>query len=431
MLLKFAGVKKQYAIGMRWAVDDRSGIEAIQFNTDLHYGVMLNIKEKISGKLRLVALADASHNKAMCLAGLLASRYKNLILVHRMSDTVYWTCIIKNNSVWSGVGVPKATAGDFVGSYTSVSEVIEVAKAEFSSEGIDLQGSLLSTDTASEDFPDFKAIDFFAFVTKLKKDRTYVVRYLQPSKILLQKLVALVALLIALGIGIYYVQQQRLVSRLLHQQQIEEERQRQLQIQAKIDYFSKIQKTIELKVGYAVVKNVLNILNFVPLQSQGWDLTYANYDTQNPRSLSLTLARSDYGTLDSFLYAYSKTPMNGSVGKDNNTGVKTLTFNDITLEKGTRKIAENLLTQNIPRESYRLISYMQLNNEMFNFALKDKSKSQYGVNTTALQVGGEKLWQLIQFEKVLLSFPTLTINNINFVVNDYDMSWTVEGEIYA
>ena len=431
MLLKFAGVKKQYAIGMRWAVDDRSGIEAIQFNTDLHYGVMLNIKEKISGKLRLVALADASHNKAICLAGLLASRYKNLILVHRISDTVYWACIIKNNSVWSGVGVPKATAGDFVGSYTSVSEVIEVAKAEFSFEGIDLQGSLLSTDTASEDFPDFKAIDFFAFVTKLKKDTTYVVRYLQPSKILLQKLLALVALVIALGVGIYYVQQQRLVSRLLYQQQIEEERQRQLQIQEKIDYFTKIQKTIELKVGYAVVKNVLNVLSFIPLQSQGWDLTSANYNTQNPRGLSLTLARSDYGTLDSFLYAYSKTPMNGSIGKDNNTGVKTLTFNDITLEKGPGKIAESSLTQNIPRESYRLISYMQLNNEMFNFALKGKSKSQYGVNTTAFQVGGEKLWQLIQFEKALLSFPTLTINNINFVVNDYDMSWTVEGEIYA
>ncbi len=431
MLLKFAGVKKQYAVGMRWAVDDRSGIEAIQFNTNLHYGVMLNINEKISGKLRLVALADASHNKAICLAGLLASRYQNLILVHRMSDTVYWACIIKNNSVWSGVGVPKATAGDFVGSYTSVSEVIEVAKEEFSSEGIDVQASLLSTDTASEDFPDFKAIDFFSFVTKLKKERTYVVRYLQPSKILLQKLLALVALVIALGVGIYYVHQQRLVSRLLHQQQIEAERQRQLQIQAKIDYFAKIQKTIELKVGYAVVKNVLNVLNFIPLQSQGWDLTSANYDAQNAKILSLTLTRSDYGTLDSFLYAYSKTPINGSIGKDNNTGVKTLTFNDVTLEKGPGKIAESGLTQNIPRESYRLISYMQLNNEMFKFALKGKSKSQYGVNTAAFQVSGEKLWQLIQFEKALLSFPTLTINSINFVVNDYDMSWKVEGEIYA
>ncbi len=431
MLLKFAGVKKQYAIGMRWAVDDRSGIEAIQFNTDLHYGVMLNIKEKISGKLKLVALADASHNKAICLAGLLASRYQNLILVHRMSDTVYWACIIKNNSVWSGVGVPKATAGDFVGSYASVSEVIEIAKAEFASESIDLQEILLSTDTASEDFPDFKAIDFFAFVTKLKKDRTYVVRYLQPSKILLQKLAVLILLIVALGAAIYYIQQQRLVTRILYQQQIEQERQRQLQIQAKISYFTQIQKTIELKVGYAVVKNVLNILNFIPLQSQGWDLTSAHYNTQSPQNLSLTLTRSDYGTLDSFLYAYSKTAMNGSLGKDNNTGVKTLTFSGVMLEQGPGKIAENSLTQSIPRESYRLISYMQLNNEMFNFSLKEKTKSQYGVTSTVFQVSGEKLWQLIQFEKALLSFPTLTINNINFVVNDYDMSWTVEGEIYA
>ncbi len=67
MLLKFAGVKTQYAIGMRWAVDDRRGLEAIQANTDLHYGVMLDINEKISRKLKLVALADGSHNKAICL----------------------------------------------------------------------------------------------------------------------------------------------------------------------------------------------------------------------------------------------------------------------------------------------------------------------------------------------------------------------------
>ena len=74
---------------------------------------------------------------------------------------------------------------------------------------------------------------------------------------------------------------------------------------------------------------------------------------------------------------------------------------------------------------------MQLNKEMFKFQLKDKSRSQYGVNSAMFQVSGEKLWQLIQFEKALESFPTLTIATIKFVVSDYDMSWTVEGEIYA
>lgn len=431
MLLKFAGVKTQYAIGLRWAVDDRSGIEVIQFNTDLHYGVMLNIKEKISRNLKLVALADQTHNKAICLAGLLSSRYKNLILVHRLSDSVYWACIIKNNAVWSGIDVPKATAGDFVSGFASVSEVVEIAKAEFISEGIDLSGILLCSDTASEDFPDFKAIDFFSFVTKLKKDRTYVVRYLQPSKILFRKIILSVILVIGLIFVAYYVHQQRLLTLLLHQQQIEQERQRQLVIQAKINYFTQIQQTIQKQVGYAVIKNVFNVLDLIPLQSQGWNLTSATYNAQTSKSIVLSLVRSEYGTLDSFLYAYSKTPMNGAIDKSNNAGVKTLTFDHLTLEEGPAKIAESSLVQSIPRESYRLISYMQLNTEMYAFQLKGTSKSQYGVTSTTFQISGEKLWQLVQLRKALLNFPTLVIQGIKFTVNDYDMSWAIEGEIYA
>lgn len=432
MLLKFAGIRKQYAIGMRWAVDDRGGIESIQFNTDLHYGIMLKIDEKISRKLRLVALCDASHNKAICLAGLLASRFKNLILVHRISDSVYWVCVVKNNSVWSGVDVPKATAGDFVGNYTLVHDVVELAKAEFLAESIDLEGVLLSTDTASEDYPDFKAINFLEFVTQLKKDSKYIIRYLQPSKILLRKLLMLVVILIASGIAVYYVQQQRLVTRLLHQQQIEQERQRELAIKAKADYFTNLQKTIHQQVGYAVVDNVLSVLNHIPLQSQGWNLSSAIYDAKQPKSLILKLSRSEFGTLDSFLFAYSKEATNGSIGTDNNTGIKTITVNSIILkESSAKEMTQEALTQAIPREQYRLISYMQVNQALYKFQIKKKNMSQYHVTSAEFEIGGDKLWQLMQFEKTSTAFPTLTITGITFVVSDFDMSWTIEGEIYA
>jgi len=234
-----------------------------------------------------------------------------------------------------------------------------------------------------------------------------------------------------LGAAVYYIQQQRLLTRILYQQKIEQERQRQLAIQQKADYFKSIQGSIHTQAGYVVVSNVLNVLNFIPLQSQGWNLQSAHYDARSPKNLALNLTRSDYGTLDSFLYAYSKTPMNGTLKQDNNSGTKTLTFNSIVLEKGPEKVLESNLTQSIPRESYRLISYMQLNKEMFNFILQDRKKSSYGVNSVTFQVKGEKLWQLKQLEKALLSFPTLIIANVNFEVSDYDMSWTVEGEIYA
>ncbi len=431
MLLKFSGIKKQYAIGMRWAVDDRRGLEAIQYHANLHYGVMQDLKDKAAPGLKLVALADDTHNRAICLAGLLASQYDNLIFVHRMSDSAYWICIIKNHLVWTGADVVKATAGDLVGSISLIMDVMEIAKAEFLADGLDIENIMLTSETASENFSDIKVVNFFEFITNLKKDSKFVVRYLPPSKILLRKILALCVLIIAGSAVAYYIYEQQLVSRLMHQQQIEAEAQRQALIRAKQDYFSHIQVLLHDQAGYAVIKNVFSILSMLPLQSAGWNLTKAVYNTQSPKTLIISLQRSEYGTLDSFLSAYSKTPTNGTIDSTNNSGIKTLTFDNMIVQEAKTIVAQNDLTAEIPRSTYRLISYMQLNQDIFVFKLKNKKKSQYGVNSTTFSIGGDQLWQLAQLDKVLQSFPTLTITTVNFVVNNYDMSWTVEGEIYA
>lgn len=431
MLLKFAGIKTQYAVGLRWAVDSRSGIESIQFNTDLYYGIMLEVPEKINRKLKLVALCDSSHNKAICLSGLLASKYQHLILVHRISDVAYWTCIIKNNSVWSGVDVPKATAGDYVGDYGFVQAVIEAAKTEFTAEGIDLESILLATETASQDYPDFAVINLPEFVKKIKKNSQYTIRYLQPSKIFFRKIIILVMIVIAVGAAAYYIYQQRLVTLLLHQQQIEAEKQRLLTAQQKVNYFSNLQQSIHKQRGDVVLKNVFTILNAVPLQSQGWNLASAVYNTQSPTALTLSLTRSDYGTLNSFLYAYSKTAENGDIAADNNKGTKVFTLTNMSLAENSPTISEDILTQTIPKESYRLISYMQLNTELFGFKLQERSVSQYHVSATKFEIRGDKLWKLMQLKDVLPTFPTLVINTIKFTVTNYDMNWTIEGMIYA
>lgn len=431
MLLKFAGTKRQYGIGLRWAVDNRSGIESIQFNTDLHYGIMLDIPEKINRKLKLVALCDSSHNKAICLSGLLASKYQSLILVHRISDSAYWACIIKNNSVWSGVDVSKATAGDYVGDYLSVQAVIEAAKTEFTAEGIDLTNILLASETASQDYSDFSVIDLSEFVTKIKQSSQYVIRYLQPSKILFRKIILLVVVVIAAAIAAYYIQQQRLVTRLLHQQQIEEEKQKVLAAQMKVNYFEKIKNSLHHQAGSVVVQNILTLLNLVPLESQGWNLVSANYSAQAPRTLELELARSEYGTLNSFLYAYSNTLENGQIASDNNSGIKQFTVKNMPLAEGSSTVSEEMLTQSIPEQSYRLISYMQANIALYNFKLNQRSVSQYQVNSTSFEIHGDKLWKLMQLKEALSSFTTLVINKIKFTVVSYDMDWTIEGVIYA
>lgn len=431
MLIKFAGIKKQFAIGMRWAVDDRKGIENIQFNTGLNYGIISDLKEKGSKRFKLVALGDETHKNAICLSSLLASQYENLILIHRISDAAYWVCVIKNHTVWTGIDVPKSTAGDFVGSLISVSEVVEHAKAEFSADGIDLDSVMMSTETASDDFREIKIIDFHDFISKLKKSRAHIVRYLEPSKILLRKIIILVFLIIA-GISVfYYIQQQRLITRLIHQQQIEEERQRKLAIEARINYFSNIQSDLRDQYGALVLRNVLTLLQQLPLQSFGWTLTRAFYNTKNPNSMTVYLNRSEYGTLNSFLSAYSPSPTNGNVDTSNNSGTKVLNFPQINLQKNSLIVSEKDLIVDIPKQAYRLISYMQLNQTLFQFTMKSKQKSQYNVSSMTFSVHGDELWKLIQLAKVFESFPTLKVMSVDFIVNDYNMSWTVEGEVYA
>lgn len=431
MLLKFAGIKKYYAIGMRWALDERKGIEAIQLSTGLDYGIMLNIREKLNYKLRLVALADDTHKNSWCLSGLLAAQYKNLILVHRISNTTYWVCVIKNHTVWAGVDVPKATSGDFVHGFSAVSDVIEAAKAEFSADGIDLREIQFCSETASADFPDFQSVDLFDFISKLKKDRKYFIRYLEPSKILLQKIILLVLVVAGALYALYYVHEQRLVTRILHQQQLEAERQRQLEIQRRHDYFEGIQLDLRDKAGSAVIHNVMLILKQIPPQSAGWDLVSASYSSQSPKGMTLTLKRSEYGTLNSFLNAYSASPSDGVIDSNNNTGTKVLTLNNITLDKNRDNIAESELTSKITHQTYRLISYMQLNASTFDFKLKEKVKSRYDVTSSKFTVAGDKLWKLVQLEMLFRQFSTVMISNIKFTVSAYDMSWIIEGEIYA
>lgn len=433
MLLKFIGKKRQYAIGLRWAVDSRHGIESIQFNTDLHYGVMLTIPEKINRKLKLVALCDASHNKAVCLSGLLASKYKHLILVHRLSDTIYWVCVIKNNSIWSGMDVLKATAGDYIADYSSVQTVIDIAKAEFTADGIDLRNIALATETASQEYTDFKVIDFPAFVGKIKNTHGYVIHYLQPSKILLRKIIILFLVLVTAGIAIYYVQQQRLVSYLLHQQQMAEEAQQRQAAQEKVNYFSTLHTTLRNQYGAVVITNALRLLDSLPLQSHGWSLTSATYTPQSPRALNLKLSRSSYGTLNSFLYAYTATAENGTIAADNNTGTKMFIVPTLPLAQNNTPISDALLTQSIPKETYRLTSYMQVNTELFSFQPQAATggDSAYQVHATNFNISGQKLWQLMQLQQALVSFPTLVINSIKFDVANYEMSWTIGGTIYA
>lgn len=433
MLFKLRNVKGQFAIGLRWAVDTRQGIEQIQFKSNLNYGIISSLKDKTYKKLKLAALTDDGYDKSVCLAGLFAKAYNNLIFIHRLSDSLFWLCIIKNGEVWSGVDLDKATAGDYVEGYEQIKKVVDQAIEDFKKSDIDLTGCLKCTDTAFSEFPQFTNVDFYTLISQARKYRRQnIIRYLEPYKVVKQKIMLVTVIIIIIGCVSYFVYRNHILHTLLHNQEVQEAKRKAAELKAKQQYFENFQKKIRQQWGYSVIKNVMGLFDQLPLQSKGWSLIAASYNPARPKQLQLELKRSNYGTLNSFVYAYTPDGKDGDVAKNSDSGKKTISINlDHFYTQENYVLNKKELQQKIPKNLYALISFMQIRKDMFNFQLAGEKKGRYGINSASFTLNGSALWQLIQLQDALAKYPTLIINNIDFKVINYDMSWQLKGEIYA
>lgn len=434
MLLKFKNIKRTYAIGLRWAVDTRHGIELIADSVDMNFGFVINIKNPINKKLKSFALAKQDHLKAISLAGTFSKAHDNFVLVHRLNEYYYWLCVIREGEVWSGVDVPKATAGDFIGDLEKVNEVLEFAKNDFEAIGIDMADICYCTDTAADDFKDYHNINFIEYILAANKyHRHFTIRYLEPTKIIVQKMTALLVVLAVIGGAFYYVYHRHVVEQMLHQKEIQHQQMLAEQKRAKETYFKQLQSTIQAHWGYKVLGELMNEFKYVSLQSRGWSLSKASFDVNKSNQMQIALQRTDYGTVDTFLYAYTPKGEQGDLAKDNNSGTKVITFPAIKNAPvyNAAAVDQEELTQKVYHNMYKLISYMQVGGQDFGFQLGKQETSKYGVHKAEFSVSAGSLWKLQKLQSVFKGYKTLVVTNVTFSVKNYEMSWQLKGEIYA
>jgi hypothetical protein len=434
MLLKFRDIKTKFAISLHWVVDTMRGIDHIQTTFNLPYGITFKLNSTENKKYQLAALSDESHDKSVCLAGILAKFYPNLILVHRVSEQLYWLCVIKNGVIWSGVDLAKSTAGDYLDDYDSVKEVAEFAKQDFKDAGLLGPDVLLATDTAQDGFPDFAPTNFIELILKLEKNkRKFLIKYIEPRRAIMKKVAMIAVLVVILISGGSYIYHANIVHKLLYKQQIEAEKARQQKILAEQNSFAQLQNTLAQQQGAVVINRVMAIFKTLPLQSKGWALQMASYDAKNSNTLKVDLTRSSYGTLNTFLYAYTPDGQDGEIGDDNNSGSKTLTFDVADLKQADEpsEISRQILTSKVTNNLYRLISYMQTHGQDFQFTAGKAEVASYDVHKSAVEIGGQGLWRLKGMQQILASYDTFVIDSIDFTVSGYDMNWTLKGEIYG
>jgi hypothetical protein len=453
MLLALKDLKDKYAIGLRWAVDTRSGIEEIQYECELNYGFILPLQgaDKKS-KMKFVALTDKKHNKYVGLAGLLCHEYENLIFIHRVDDHYYWLCVIKNHEIWMGVDIQGGTAGDYVGDLQTVKHLVNEAKQELGddagvvlSEGSDpeeieatvatdsgLDGVLLCSDTAWEEFRGFTNVNFIELILRISKfKRAYVVRYLESSRARIQQALLFVLILAGIvGVGYYFIHVKHVQTALVRYAQ-EQQLEKMEAKKRKAAYYVDQQRSIQRNWGYNAIANLLYQFQYLTLESEGWKLVQAKYDTSNPNGMVLTVVRSDYGTVNSFLKAYAGKG-HGKLSNSNNQGVKNWKFQhrfSPTLMPKSYTVSQ--LTAAKPQQRYDLISYMQLAGASLHFEPGREKVSNYGVSSTRFNLSGESLWKLKEAQLIFKQFPTLTVETVDLTTKGYDMSWTLEGTIYV
>jgi len=467
MLLKFTDMREKYAVGLRWGVESRRELEEIQFQLEMRYGFALPLKsEDKKNKLRFFALAGEDHDKAVSLAGVLSKQFHNLIFVHRIAETIYWLCVIKNGEVWMGSDVSTGTAGDFVGDIGTIKGIIDEAKEDFlvsvlqkDSEAseliadtkIDIDSDFSETmtqtevdetkvdwssitycsDSAWDDFQSFGKLNFVELLLKASKfKKDFTLRYMETSRAIMQRAILIACVVVAiLGVAYYFIhvkKAQAYLQQLAHQKQIQQRE----ATEAKEHYFKDLKQTLKMQWGYNVIGALMYQLAYLPLQSHGWEIVEAVYTGSSLQQIDLTLKRDSFGTVDSFLQAYTQQP--GRLSGSNDTGSKEMRFPNAYQPKlYPQAFSTKQLTETLPRQLYHLISYMQIAGSSLSFAPGRASTSRYGVHYTDFALSGQTLWELKKAQLIFKQFPTLIVDQIFLTVHNYDMAWELKGQIYV
>jgi hypothetical protein len=431
MRINVEGLKEDYAIALQWVVETRSGIETIQHSFNLTHGLIVELKGEKPKGLKYAGLVSESYDKSYALAAMLAKKHRNLILIHQVEHDGYWLCIIKDHEIWGGHDVGRLTAGDYIASKEELSVIIAMAKKDIAVDGVAFEDILkVSKETDGLDFAD-QVCDFSDVVKGVRSIRKkYRIKFLQPTKVLMQKLAMMAGVLvILLCVGVYAYHQrmehQSFLAGLLQQKQAQLAKEKE-----KSDYFKGLQHTLHQEWGYKVVLELMGRLKSLGLQSEGWSIDTAQYNVAHANKITLNLDRTNYGTVDSFKQAYGEDLNVITLSGDNDKGKKVGVFKTalfVPSYKGS--VAEGELTSGKLSNRYHFISYLQMIG--MDYTLLGENTSSYGVHSIAFEMKGDALWKLKKLESVFVRFKTLTVSSVDFKVQNYDMSWDLKGDVYA
>lgn len=434
MIIESKQFHSPLAIGLRWLVATHSEIEYLKDRSDLQHGFVLPTPERATRKYKIAALASAEHDKSFSLAALLAQKFENLIFVHKLSNDFYWLCVIKNHRVWNEVDIGEQTAGDLLGNREKISAAVLMARDDFSEAGIDMQGSLFGSNLSDGEFTALTPSKFNEVIAGIRKNNKFKIKLLENYRKKMRQIAMMIALVVISSVVVYYIYQTQNEAARTRALQAQQALAAQQAMQARINYFNQMDRKLDTQQGSKVIARFLSLLETLPLQSQGWQVSDMNYQANIPQLMKLQLVRGDYGDVLTFNQAFSSLAVAQAINSDNNSGNKTLQFklapitSQLTAAEETNY--QKLLMEKQPTQRLALIAYTQ--RHAMQITIQALTTEQYQIQSSHFSLTGNQLWNLRKLQYIFKQFPTLVVDSIDVKVDaDRKIAWQVEGDIYG
>ncbi|OGT64258.1 MAG: hypothetical protein A3J38_07325 [Gammaproteobacteria bacterium RIFCSPHIGHO2_12_FULL_45_9] len=439
MLVTLPYSKKQFAVGLNWVTGSRKEIEWIQEEHFLRHGFHFTDYKKDehnkSINLRVTALSKPEDNGKGSPAAALAKLFKNVIYVHRINPQTFWLCVIFNHAVWSDADLSAATPGDFVGGPEMVSDLLSLALSQAKNNYLEIEDALFCDEPLPE-FPQLQTAleaDSHFFKKLTRKAASFTIRKIEPRALKVKRhSLFFGALLIAAAVGgyLYHVNHQHYLEK---QAEIERQRQIAAEIVAKNNFVITLNNRISTNDAADLINTALNVIGKLPIASHGWIISKLTFSAKNDKSCveaSLTRDKNS-GTAASFYEAFqSFSKGDGTLSPSHDDGYKTLCAPVTpTLQKPSENMALTAFTDPKTPHITHFISYAQSTN--WPITIQANQLTQYGIHFAAFSLNGTSLWDLRKTAKIFKQFNTTIITGITFTINQENVTWSLQGELYA
>jgi len=200
------------------------------------------------------------------------------------------------------------------------------------------------------------------------------------------------------------------------------------QVDPRVQFLANFASRLESEPTAAIIPSLVDTVKQLPMGLGGWKIDTIDFNGNNASTLSMTLSRTSYGSVDQVL-GRKELGFFTSVNMDPQGNDATVSYpmHGASAMRIPGQRLEILSDTGSPIY-YSLVNTLQMHG--LPFSVNNLSSNNY-FSEAKITFSGSGLWSLMDLYEVLAPFDTFSISSIQIQTNDGQNDWKIEGNIYG